>query len=147
MLPKKVLDLRTYPGLPKFLVFTDDDRIFKPYSSWDLVSNSRKLVETNMYRRYDVVFSSSFVRERCLKAIWDFQCVIAHFTLDTAPCVVHIFDVVERSTFIDCCRYAPITDKDYVLIIHEVCGWYQIVSGNGVESNGYLTEALTYVRR
>lgn len=147
MLPKKVLDLRKYPGLPYYLVFTDDDGVNKPYSSWDVVNNSRKLMETNMFRRYDVVFSSSFVRERCLQAIWRFQCVIAHCTMDTAPCVVHLFDVVEPDTFIDCCKFAPVTAKDYVLIIHEVSGMYQIVSGNGVEVYGYLTEALSYVRR
>lgn len=147
MMPRKVLDLRKYPGLPNFLVFNDDDCINKPYSSWDLVNNSRKLVETNMYRRYDVVFSSSFVRQRCLKAIWDFQCVLAHCTIDTAPCVVHLFDVAEPGTFVDCCKWAPVTDKDYVLIIHEVGGVYQIVSGNGTEVFGYLEEDLTYERR
>lgn len=146
-MPRKVLDLRKYPGLPKFLVFNDDDCINKPYSSWDLVNNSRKLVETNMYRRYDVVFSSSFVRERCLQAICNFQCVLAHCTLDTAHCVVHLFDVAEPGTFVDCCKWAPVTDKDYVLIIHEVGGVYQIVSGNGTEVFGYLEEDLTYERR
>ena len=147
MLPKKVLDLRKYPGLPHYLVFTDDDGVNKPYSSWDVVNNSRKLMETNMFRRYDVVFSSSFVRERCLQAIWRFQCVIAHCTMNTAPCVVHLFDVVEPDTFIDCCKFALVTAKDYVLVIHEVSGMYQIVSGNGVEVYGYLSEALSYVRR
>lgn len=147
MMPKKVLDLSKFAGLPKYLVFSDEDKILKPYSSWDLVNNSRKLVETNMYRRYDVIFSSSFVRERCLQAIWRFQCVLAHCTIDTAPCVVHLFDVVERSTFIDCCKYAPVTGRDYVLIVHEVVGWYLIVSGNGIEDCGYLTEDLRYVRR
>lgn len=147
MMPKKVLDLSKFAGLPKYLVFSDEDKILKPYSSWDVVNNSRKLVETNMYRRYDVVFSSSFVRERCLQAIWRYQCVLAHCTLDTVPCVVHLFDVVERSTFIDCCKYASVTAKDFVLIIHEVVGWYLIVSGNGIEDCGYLTEALRYVRR
>lgn len=147
MMPKKVLDLRKFAGLPNYLVFSDEDKILKPYSSWDIINRSRWLVETNMYRRYDVVFSSQKVRDRCLKAIWDFQCVIAHNTLPTASCVVHMFDVVEGSTFIDCCKYAPVTDKDYVLIVHEVVGWYLIVSGNGIEDCGYLTEALTYVRR
>ena len=147
MMPRKILDLRRFPGLPKFIVFNDDDKINKPYSSWDVVNNSRKLVETNMFRRYDVVFSSSYVRQRCLQAIWNFQCVIAHCTLDTAPCVVHLFDVAEPETFIDCCKDAPVTPKDYVLIIHEVSGMYQIVSGVGTEVYGYLTEALTYDRR
>lgn len=147
MMPKKVLDLRKFAGLPNYLVFTDDDGINKPYSSWDVVNNSRALLETNMFRRYDVIFSSSKVRDRFYYAIDKAGCVKAHYSMLTTPCVVHIVDVVERNTFIDCCRYAPITDKDYVLIIHEVCGWYQIVSGNGVESNGYLTEVLTYVRR
>ena len=147
MLPKKVLDLRKFAGLPNYLVFSDEDKILKPYSSWDIINRSRWLVETNMYRRYDVIFSSLQVRDRCLKAIWDFQCVIAHNTLPTNSCVVHMFDVVERSTFIDCCKYSPVTDRDYVLIVHEVVGWYLIVSGNGVEDSGYLTEALTYDRR
>ena len=146
-MPRKVLDLRKYPGLPKFLVFNDDDGIYKPYSSWDLINNSRKLVETNMYRRYDVVFSSSFVRERCLQAIWNFQCVLTLCTLDTTPCVVHLFDVAERETFFDCCKFAPLSTKDYVLIIHEVGGVYQIVSGEGTEVFGYLEEDLTYERR
>lgn len=147
MMPRKVLDLRKYPGLPEFLVFTDDDKINKPYSSWDVVNNSRKLVETNMYRRYDVVFSSSFVRERCLQAILQFECVLAHCSLDTASCVVHLFDVAFLSSFIDCCRNAVSASKDYVLIIHEVGGVYQIVSGNGTEVFGYLEEDLTYERR
>lgn len=146
MMPRKVLDLRHFPGLPKFIVFNDDDRINKPYSSWDVVNNSRKLVEINMFRRYDVIFSSSYVRERCLQAIWRFQCVIAHCTLDTAPCVVHLFDVAEPGTFIDCCKFAPVTPKDYVLIIHEVAGIYQIVSSIGTEVFGYLSEDLTYDR-
>lgn len=147
MMPRKVLDLRRFPGLPKFIVFNDDDRINKPYSSWDVVNNSRKLVETNMFRRYDVIFSSSYIRDRCLQACWNFQCVIAHCTLDTAPCVVHLFDVAEPGTFIDCCKFAPVTPKDYVLIIHEVAGMYQIVSGNGIEVFGYLSEDLTYDHR
>lgn len=147
MLPKKVLDLRKYPGLPKFLVFTDDDSINKPYSSWDVINRSRWMVETDMYRRYDVVFSSSQVRDRCLKSIWIFQCVIAHNTLPTTSCDVHMFDVVEPGTFLDCCKAAPEKSNEYVLFIHEVAGMYQIFSVNGTEVYSYLEEDLTYERR
>ena len=147
MLPKKVLDLRKYPGLPKFLVFTDDDKINKPYSSWDVINNSRKLVDTNMYRRYDVVFSSKMVRERCLQAIWRYKCVKAHCTLDTLPCVVHLFDVIEHDTFLECCNYAADADNEFVLVIHEVDGMYQVISNLGTVKYGYLSEDLTYDRR
>lgn len=146
-MPRKILDLRRFPGLPQFLAFNDDDCINKPYSSWDLVNNSRKLVHTNMYRRYDVIFSSSSVRNRCMAAIWRSECVIAHCALDTAPCVVYLFDVAEPGKFVDCCKWATFTEKDYALIIHETSGVYQIVSGKGTEVFGYLEEDLTYERR
>lgn len=147
MLPKKVLDLREFAGLPNYLVFSNEDKILKPYSSWDIINRSRWLVETNMYRRYDVVFSSLKVRDRCLKAIWIFQCVIAHNTLPTASCVVHMFDVVEPDTFLDCCKAAAESDKEYVLVIHEVSSTYMINSGSGTIEFGYLSDALTYDRR
>lgn len=147
MLPKKVLDLRKFAGLPKYLVFSNEDKILKPYSSWDIINRSRWLVETNMYRRYDVVFSSLKVRDRCLKAIWDFQCVIAHNTLPTASCAVHMFDVVEPDTFLDCCKAAAESDKEYVLVIHEVSSTYMINSVSGTIEFGYLSDALTYDRR
>lgn len=146
-MPRKVLDLRKYPGLPKFLVFNDDDCINKPYSSWDLVNNSRKVVETDMYRRYDVVCSSHHVRDRFLDAIDRMRCVKAKYFLDTASCVVHVLDVIEPARFSECCRVAPLATDDYILVIHEVGGVYQIVSGNGTEVFGYLEEDLTYERR
>ena len=147
MLPKKVLDLRKYPGLPQFLVFTDDDKINKPYSSWDSVNNSKRLVETNMFRRYDVVFSSLQVRDRFLVAICKMGCVKARYILETASCNVHVLDVIEPDAFLDCCKLAPKSISDYLLVIHEVAGSYQIFSGHGSEVFGYLTEALSYVRR
>lgn len=147
MMPRKVLDLRKYPGLPKFIVFNDDDRINKPYSSWDSVNNSSRLVATDMYRRYDVVFSSHHVRDRFLDAICRMRCVKARYALDTAPYVVHVLDVIEPARFSECCRVAPLANDDYILVIHEVAGAYQIISGKGVEVFGYLTEDLTYDRR
>ena len=147
MMPKKVLDLRKFAGLPNYLVFSDEDKILKPYSSWDIINRSRWLVETNMFRRYDVIFSSLQVRDRCLKAIWNFQCVIAHNTLPTNSCVVHIFDVVEPDTFLDCCKAATESDKEYTVVIHEVSSTYMINSGSGTIEFGYLSDALTYDRR
>lgn len=147
MMPKKVLDLHKFPGLPKFLVFTDDDKINKPYSSWDSVNNSSRLVATDMYRRYDVVFSSHHVRNRFLDAICRKGCVKARYALDTAPCVVHILDVINHDCFMDCCKLAPLACDDYILVIHEVAGTFQIFSGRGSEVFGYLTEALSYVRK
>lgn len=147
MMPKKILDLRKFPGLPKYIVFSDDDQFNKPYSSWDVINNSRKIVDTNMYRRYDVVFSSMLVRERCLQAINRYGCVKAHCSLDTLPCVVHLFDVIEHDTFLKCCHYAADSDNDYVLVIHEVDGVYQVISNFGTVKYGYLSEDLTYDRR
>lgn len=146
-MPKKVLDLRNYSGLPKFIVFSDDDTIVRPYSSWDVINNAQRVVETNIYRRYDVIFSSLEVCNKCLHAIWQYECVKAHCVLDTTSCVIHLFDVVIPDTFIDCCKFAPFTNKDYVLVIHEVSETYQIMSAKGVEEYGYLSDALTYVRR
>ncbi len=147
MMPKKVLDLRKFAGLPNYLVFTDDDGINKPYSSWDVVNNSRALLETNMFRRYDVIFSSSKVRDRFYYAIEKAGCVKAHYSMLTAPCVVHIVDVIEPDKFAACCKYAPLTEVDYLLVIHEVAGTFQVRSGLGSEMYGYLSEDLTYVRR
>lgn len=147
MLPKKVLDLREFAGLPNYLVFSNEDKILKPYSSWDSVNNSKRLVETNTYRRYDVVCSSHHVRDRFLDAIDRMGCVKAKYVLDTASCVVHVLDVIDSARFSECCRVAPLATDDYILVIHEVAGAYQILSGKGVEVFGYLTEALTYVRR
>lgn len=147
MMLKKILDLRNYLGLPKFIVFSDDDTIVRPYSSWDVINNAQRVVKTDMYRRYDVVFSSLEVRNKCLHAIWRYECVKAHCVLETTSCVIHLFDVMEPDTFIDCCKFAPFTDKDYVLVIHEVSGTYQVVSGVGIEEYGYLSDALTYDRK
>lgn len=144
---RKVLDLRKFTGLPNYLVFNDDDGINKPYSSWDIVNNSRDIVETNMYRRHDVIFSSSKVRDRFYYAIKEAGCVKAHYSMLTAPCVVHIVDVIEPDKFAACCKYAPLTEVDYLFVMHEVAGTYQILSGLGSEIYGYLTEALTYDRR
>lgn len=145
-MPRKVLDLRKYPGLPKFLVFNDDDCINKPYSSWDLVNNSQKVVETDMYRRYDVVFSSHHVRNRFLDAIDRMNCIKSKYALDTASCVVYVLDVIYPDRFLECCKCAPLATDDYILILHEVGGVYQIISGNGTEVFGYLEEDLTYER-
>lgn len=147
MMPKKVLDLRKFAGLPKYIVFSDEDKILKPYSTWDIVNNSRDIVETNMYRRHDVIFSSSKVRDRFYYAIKEVGCVKAHYSMLTAPCVVHIVDVIEPDKFAACCMYAPLTEVDYLFVMHEVAGTYRVLSGLGTEIFGYLTEVLTYVRR
>lgn len=147
MFPKKILDLRKFAGLPNYLVFTDDGGVNKPYSSWDAINNYSRLVDINVYRKYDVIFSSKLVRDRCLQAIWHYECVLAHCVLSTASCDVHLFDVAKRDTFIDCCKFAPVSDKDYVLIIHEIIGYYLIVSANGAIVEGYISEDLTYDRR
>ena len=147
MMPKKILDLRNYSGLPKFIVFSDDDTIVRPYSSWDVINNAQRVVETNIYRRYDVVFSSLAVRAKRMHAISQSECVKAHCVLETSSCVIHLFDVIEPDIFLDRCRTAPVTDKDYLLIIHEVSGTYQIVSGVSIEEYGYLSDVPTYVRR
>ena len=147
MMPKKVLDLRKFAGLPNYLVFSDEDKILKPYSTWDIVNNSRDIVETNMYRRHDVIFSSSKVRDRFYYAIKETGCVKSHYSMLTAPCVVHIVDVIEPDKFAACCKYAPLTEVDYLLVIHEVAGTFQVRSGLGSEMYGFLSEALTYVRR
>lgn len=147
MFPKKILDLRKFAGLPNYLVFTDDCGINKPYSSWDVVNNSHDIVETNMYRRHDVIFSSTKVRERFYYAIKKAGCVKTYYSMLTTPCVVHIMDVIEPEKFAACCKYAPLTEVDYLLVMHEVAGTYQILSGLGSEIYGYLTEALTYERR
>lgn len=147
MISKKVLDLRKYPGLPQFLVFTDENGFNQPYSSWDSVNNFKRLVETNTYRRYDVVCSSHHVRDRFLDAIDRMGCVKARYVLDTASCIIHVLDVIEPARFSECCRFSPLASDDYILVIHEVAGTYQIISGKGVEIFGYLTEDLTYDRR
>ena len=147
MMPKKILDLRKYKGLPNWLVFSDDDKILRPYSSWDIINNSRDIVDTNMYRRHDVVFSSSQVRERFYYAIKNAECVKCHYSMLTAPSVIDILDVIEPDKYLLCLLGAPRGVYDYVLDIHEVAGVYQIISGLGQEVYGYLTEALTYVRR
>lgn len=146
-MPKKVLDLRKFAGLPNYLVFSNDDEILKPYSSWDLINNSHDIVETNMYRRYDVIFSSSKVWERFYYAIKEAECVKRRYVLLTASCVVHVMDVIDSDKFAACCKYAPLTEVDYLLVIHEVSEMFQVRSGLGSEMYGYLSEALTYDRR
>jgi len=147
MMPRKVLDLRKFAGLPKYLVFSDEDKILKPYSTWDIVNNSRDIVETDIYRRHDVIFSSSKVRDRFYYIIKEAGCVKAHYSMLTAPCVLHIMDVVEPDKYLLCLLAAPNGYYDYVLDIHEVAGVYQIISGLGHEVFGYLTEDLTYDRK
>lgn len=147
MMPRKVLDLRKFAGLPNYLVFNDDDGINKPYSSWDVVNNSRDIVETNMYRRHDVIFSSSKVRDRFYYAIKEASCVKSHYSMLTAPCVVHVMDVIEPDKFLLCLLGSTHDAYEYVMDIHEVAGVYQVISGLGHEKYGYLTEDLAYDRK